>query len=183
MEQHAFTEKDAEFFLSHFAERKVRKRQFLIQPGFVEKYINFVVKGTFKGYVINKEGNEQTILLATDGWWITDLYSYIHKTPATMFVEAIEDSIVLQLNPENEHILRTHSTQFANFFINTMQGGLAATQHRITDGFMLTAEERYKKFAVKYPEFLQRVPQYTVASYLGITTQYLSRIKSKLLKC
>jgi len=93
----------------------------------------------------------------------------------------MEDSIVLQLNNENEHFLRKHSTHFANFFINTIQGGLAEMKKRITDGLMLTAEECYKQYAEKYTQIIQHVPQYTVASYLGITTQYLSRIRNKLL--
>jgi CRP-like cAMP-binding protein len=177
--KHSFTEKEADFFVSHFTKRKVKKRQFIIQPDFIAKYRVFVAQGTFKAYVIDKNGQEQVISLAMDGWWISDPNSFIYQQPATMFVEALEDSIILQLDFENEQILKSHSHKFETFFRTTAERGLAFTQRRLIASLTLTAEERYEQFAQKYPDFLQRVPQFAIASYLGMTTQYLSRIRNK----
>ncbi|MFT4857287.1 MAG: CRP-like cAMP-binding protein [Algoriphagus sp.] len=177
--KHSFTEKEADFFVSHFTKRKVKKRQFIIQPDFIAKYRVFVAQGTFKAYVIDKNGQEQVISLAMDGWWISDPNSFIYQQPATMFVEALEDSIILQLDFENEQILKSHSHKFETFFRTAAERGLAFTQRRLIASLTLTAEERYEQFAQKYPDFLQRVPQFAIASYLGMTTQYLSRIRNK----
>jgi CRP-like cAMP-binding protein len=182
IEKYSFTEKEADFFVSHFTERKVKKRQFIIQPDFIAKYRIFVSQGTFKAYVIGNDGQENTISLAMDGWWISDPNSYIYQKPATMFVEALEDSIICQLDFENEQILKSHSHKFETFFRTVAEKGLAFMQRRLIASLTLTAEERYEQFAEKYPDFLQRVPQFAIASYLGMTTQYLSRIRNKQTK-
>ena len=179
IEKHSFTEKEADFFVSHFTERKVKKRQFIIQPEFIAKYRVFVVQGAFKAYVIGNDGQENTISLAMDGWWISDPNSYLYQKPATMFVEALEDSVIFQLNFENEQILKAHSHKFETFFRTVAERGLAFMQRRLIASLTLTAEERYKQFSESYPEFLQRVPQFSIASFLGMTTQYLSRIKNQ----
>lgn len=182
IEKHSFTEKEADFFVSHFTERKVKKRQFIIQPDFIAKYRVYVVQGTFKAYVIGNDGQENTISLAMDGWWISDPNSFIYQQPATMFVEALEDSVILQLDFENEQILKAHSHKFETFFRNVAERGLAFMQRRLIASLTLAAEERYEQFAEKYPDFLQRVPQFAIASYLGMTTQYLSRIRKNQTK-
>jgi CRP-like cAMP-binding protein len=179
IKKHSFTEEEAAFFVAHFTERKVKKRQFIIQPDFIAKYRVFVAQGTFKAYVIDKNGQEQVISLAMNGWWISDPNSFIYQQPATMFVEALEDSIILQLGFENEQILKAYSHQFETFFRTVAERGLAFMQRRLIASLTLTAEERYEQFAKKHPQFLQRVPQYSIASYLGMTTQYLSRIRKK----
>jgi CRP-like cAMP-binding protein len=176
-EKYSFTVKDADFFVSHFRERKVKKRQYIIQPDFIAKYRVFVAQGTFKAYVIDKNGQEQVVSLAIDGWWISDPNSFVYQQPATMFVEALEDSIILQLDFENEQILKAHSHQFESFFRTVAERGLAFMQRRLIARLALNAEERYEQFAEKYSKFLQRVPQFAIASYLGMTTQYLSRIR------
>lgn len=182
IEKYAFTEKEADFFVAHFKERRVKKRQYIIQPDFVAKYRIFVVQGGFKAYVIDKEGQENTISLAIENWWISDPNSYIYQQPATMFVEALEDSIILQLDFENEQLLKAHSHKFETFFRSVAERGLAFMQRRLIASLTLTAEERYQQFSEKYPAFLQRVPQFAIASYLGMTTQYLSRIRKKQTK-
>ena len=181
-EKYSFTEKEADFFVSHFTERKVKKRQFISQPDFIAKYRVYVVQGTFKAYVIGNDGQENTISLAMDGWWISDPNSYIYQQPATMFVEALEDSLILQLDFENEQILKSHSHKFETFFRTVAERGLAFMQRRLIASLTLAAEERYEQFAEKYPDFLQRVPQFAIASYLGMTTQYLSRIRKNQTK-
>ncbi|MGK0296082.1 MAG: CRP-like cAMP-binding protein, partial [Ulvibacter sp.] len=96
--------------------------------------------------------------------------------------EALEDSLILQLDFENEQILKSHSHKFETFFRTVAERGLAFMQRRLIASLTLAAEERYEQFAEKYPDFLQRVPQFAIASYLGMTTQYLSRIRKNQTK-
>lgn len=178
----SLTKKEADFFVGHFKKRKIKKKQYVIQPDFIAKYRIHVIKGAFRAYVIGNDGQEHTISLAMDGWWISDPNSYIYQKPATMFVEAIEDSIILQLDYESEQILKAHSHKFETFFRTAAERGFAFMQRRLIASLTLTAEERYEQFAKTYPDFLQRVPQYAIASYLGMTTEYLSRIRNKKTK-
>ena len=182
IELHSLTKKEADFFVGHFKKNKIRKKQFIIQPDFIAKYRNYILKGTFRAFVIGNDGQEHTISLAMDGWWISDPNSYIYQQPATMFVEALEDSIIFQLDNKSEQVLKAHNHKFETFFRTTAERGLAFMQRRLIASLTLTAKQRYEQFAEKYPDFSQRVPQYAIASYLGMTTQYLSRIRNKNVK-
>jgi CRP-like cAMP-binding protein len=160
----------------------VKKRQFIVQPDYIAKHRNYVVKGAFRSYVIGNDGQEHTINLAIDDWWITDSNSFIYQKPATMFVVALEDSVLLQLDFKNEQKLKLHSHKFETFFRTAAERGLTFLQRRITSRHTLTAEQRYEEFVNEYPQFLQRIPQYVLASYLGMTTEYLSKIRNNKLK-
>ena len=181
-ETYSLTSKESEFFMSHFKKRSVRKKQFVIQPDFIAQYRFYIVKGAFRAFVIGKDGQEHVISLAIEDWWITDPNSLIYQQPATMFVEALEDSVILQLDHKSEMMLKSHSHKYESFFRTTAERGLAYMQRRLIAGLTMTAEERYEQFAEKYPDFLQRVPQYIIASHLGMTTQYLSRIRKENVK-
>jgi CRP-like cAMP-binding protein len=137
------------------------------------------LQGAFRAYVVADEGQEHTITFAIDDWWITDYNSYIFQQPATMFVVALEDSIILQLDYEKEQELKLQNHKFETFFRIMAERGLAAQQRRIISNLTQTAEERYETFSNKYPQIVQRVPQYALASYLGMTTEFLSRIRNK----
>ena len=182
IELHSLTKEEADFFVGHFKKNKIKKKQFIIQPDFIAKYRNYILKGTFRAFVIGNDGQEHTISLAMDGWWISDPNSYIYQQPATMFVEALEDSIIFQLDYKSEQVLKAHNHKFETFFRTTAERGLAFMQRRLISSLTLTAKQRYEQFAEKYPDFSQRVPQYAIASYLGMTTQYLSRVRNKNIK-
>jgi CRP-like cAMP-binding protein len=173
------TEEEKEIFSSCFKEVKIKKRQFIVQPNFVAKHRYYVSKGAFRAYVVADEGQDHTITFAIDDWWITDYNSYIFQQPATMFVVALEDSIILQLDYENEQELKLQNHKFETFFRIVAERGLAFQQRRIISNLIYTAEERYENFVSKYPLIVQRVPQYALASYLGMTTEFLSRIRNK----
>jgi CRP-like cAMP-binding protein len=173
------TEAEKELFSSCFKEVKIKKRQFIVQPNFVAKHRNYVLKGAFSAYVVADEGQEHTITFAIDDWWITDYNSYIFQQPATMFVVALEDSVILQIDYEKEQDLKLQNHKFETFFRIVAERGLASQQRRIISNLTQTAEERYENFVSKYPLVIQRVPQYALASYLGMTTEFLSRIRNK----
>jgi len=143
-EAYSFTEKETSLFVSHFEKRKVKKKQFVIQPDFVAKHRIYVVKGAFRAYVIGENGQEHTISLAIESWWINDPISYLKQLPATMFVEALEDSIIMQLNYENELLLKANNHTFETFFRIAAERGFAFTYRRLTSTLTHTAQERYE---------------------------------------
>jgi CRP-like cAMP-binding protein len=161
-----------------FKEVKVKKRQFIVQPNFVANYRNYVVHGAFRSYVVADEGQEHTIAFAIDDWWITDYNSYIFQKSATMFVVALEDSTIMQIDYDKEKELKASHQKFETFFRTIAERGLAFYQRRLISNLTQTAEERYNEFESKYPLISQRVPQYALASFLGMTTEYLSKLRN-----
>lgn len=178
----ALSEEEIHQFISEFKITKVKKRQFIIQPDFVAKYRTYIVKGALRAYVVSGQGQEHTISFAIEDWWISDYNSYIYQQPATMFVVALEDAVLLQLDFESETKLKNANTKFETFFRITAERTAASFQRRIIMNLTATAEERYESFIKKYPSIVQRVPQYSLASYLGMTTEFLSKIRNNKLK-
>lgn len=173
------TDEDVQFLNSIVKVTKVKKRQFIVQPDFVCKYRTYVVSGTFRAYLIGKEGQEHTIAFAIDDWWISDYNSYIFQQPATLFVEALEDSIIIQLDYNAEQLLKESHSKFEKFFRIITERSFAFLQKRMLSALSKTAEERYEEFIEKYPIILNRVPQYALASYLGMSSEFLSKIRNK----
>ena len=173
------TDEESQVFSDSFKEVKVKKRQFIVQPNYTTKHRHYVLKGAFRAYVVADEGQDHTITFAIDDWWITDYNSYIFQQPATMFVVALEDSTILQIDFEKEQELKKSNHKFETFFRIIAERGLASQQRRIISNLTQTAEERYKNYVAKYPLIVQRVPQYALASYLGMTSEFLSRIRNK----
>lgn len=166
-------------FCSCFKKANIKKRQFLVQPDFTAKHRYYVVEGCFRAYVVNDEGQEHTIQFAIDDWWITDYNSYIFQQPATMFVVALEDSNVLQIDYNSERELKNREHQFETFFRILAEGTAAYMARRVITNLTKTAEERYLLFLEQYPTIVNRVPQYALASFLGMTTEYLSKLRKK----
>ncbi|MFY0255231.1 Crp/Fnr family transcriptional regulator [Chitinophaga sp. 30R24] len=173
---------EAEMMFASFREKRVKKRQLIVQPGFVARSRHLVVKGAFRAYVVDEKGEDRTIQLAIDDWWITDYNSYVFQAPATMFVVALEDSIILELGYEEEQSLKNSSRLVETFFRIKAERWAAFLQRRIIAGLTQSAEERYLDFLEKYPLLVQRMPQYVLASYLGMTTEFLSKIRHHKLK-
>ena len=128
------------------------------------------------------EGQEHTIQLAVENWWISDYNSYIYQQPASMFVVAMEDCILLQISFEEEQNLKASNYKFETFFRAMAERSTAFMQRRLITNLTKSAEERYDLFLESYPLIVQRVPQYALASYLGITTQFLSKIRNQKVK-
>lgn len=175
----SLTDDEAATFCSAFREVKIKNRQFIVQPDFIVKNRNYVLEGAFRAYVVDDNGQESTIAFAIEDWWITDYNSYILQKPATMFVVALEDSIILEISYDKEQALKQQNHKFETFFRIRAERTAAFMQQRIISNLTLSAEERYKDFITKYPQIVQRVPQYALASYLGMTTEFLSRIRNK----
>lgn len=173
------TDEEALQFASFFREKTLRKKQLIVQPGFVAQHRFYVTEGALRSFITNPLGDETTIALAAADWWITDYNSYIYQQPATLFVEAVTKSTVLQLSFEDEAILKNMNPKFEMFFRIIAERGLAAQQRRLITNLTQSAEERYVTFAAAYPQFVNLIPQYIIASFLGMSTEFLSKIRNK----
>ncbi len=173
------TEEDENQLIAIAKLHYVKKRQFLAQPGFVCTHQIFVLKGALRSYFVTQNGEDHTIQFAIEDWFISDFNSYISQTPGSLFVEAMEESEVV-LIPYNEvEELCSNNPKFERFFRMSAQRAFAFSQRRILSNLDKTAAERYSEFSTLYPQIVNRVPQYTLASYLGITPEFLSKIRNK----
>lgn len=173
------TKDESDYFVSLLRIKKVKRKQFIVQPDFICQERSYVVQGALRSYLIGSNGKEHTVTLAIENYWISDLSSFIFQEPATLFVEALEDSKLIQLSYTNEQMLLKNVPNFERFFRITSQNTAAAFQKRTLSGLSMTAEERYYEFLNKFPNLLSRFPQYIIASYLGVTTQFLSKIRNQ----
>jgi CRP-like cAMP-binding protein len=173
------SDEEALEFSAPFKEVKIRKRQFIVQPGFVATSRWFVIEGALRAYVVGEDGRDYTIKLAIEGWWITDFNSYIFQRPANMFVVAMEDCVLLRLGFEEEKKLKAQNYSYETFFRILAERATASMLRQITMNLTQTAEQRYNYFMEKYPLMAERLPQYVIASYLGMTTEFLSKIRNQ----
>ncbi|MEP3371932.1 MAG: Crp/Fnr family transcriptional regulator [Maribacter dokdonensis] len=167
-------------FISILKTTKIKRRQFIDQPNQISQYRNYVVKGSFRSYFIDNQGKEHTIQIAIEDWFVSDFYSYITQTPATLFVEALEDSIILQMTYDDIEGLCKKIHGLSEFFRVTTEKAFAFSRKRALSNLSMTAEERYLEFNDRYPSIVKRVPQYALASYLGMSAEFLSKIKKRI---
>jgi CRP-like cAMP-binding protein len=175
------TDDEVTFFKSLLRPRKLRKRQYLLQAGDVARFENFVSKGLLRAYTVDKTGHEHIVMFAAEGWWISDLYSFLSGTPATLHIDALEDSEVLSIEKPDLEKLYAEVPKFDRLMRILLQNAFVANQQRILASISQTAEERYLSFVKKNPSLEQRIPQVQVASYLGMTPETLSRIRRQRL--
>ncbi len=176
------TSEEEEYLGSILRVIKVRKKQAVCQPGFICRHKSFVFQGAMRAYIVDGDGQEHTITLAIEDWWISDFSSYVFQQSATQFVEAMEDSIIVQIEFHAEEELLAKYPRFEKYFRILSQRALAFLQTRVLSTISTTAEERYAAFVKNYPQIVSRTPQYALASYLGITTEFLSKIRNGRLK-
>lgn len=159
---------------------RIKKRQFLDQPGFTSAYRNYVVKGAFRSFFVDDEGKDHTVQIAVDDWFVSDFHSYITQTPATLFVEALEDSVIFQMKYDDIEGLCAKSHNMSEYFRITTERAFAYARKRALSNISKSAEERYLEFLELYPGIVQRVPQKVIASYLGMSAEFLSKIRAQL---
>jgi CRP-like cAMP-binding protein len=160
--------------------RRYLKGQFLVQQGDVCRYESFVLSGCLKTFYIDNEGGEHIVMFAIEDWWTADLGSFITQTPADYNIQCIENSELIQFTYENLEELYLKIPKLERFFRIIIQKAFAASQKRIIRNLSLPAKERYLKFIAEYSQIEQRVPQYMIASYLGISKEFLSKIRNEM---
>ena len=176
----SLTKEQENYFLSLLKNKKVRKKLFLSQEGDISKGPFFVTKGILRSYTVDKNGFEHVLQFAPPGWWIADMYSLITQQPGSLSIDAVEDSDVLLLPKQELDKLYNEIPAFERFFRILAENALVTFQQRLIDNLSLTAKERYENFCKRYPLLIERLPQKQVASYIGVTPEFLSKmLKSK----
>lgn len=167
-------------FTSLLRPRSLRKRQYLLQAGDVFRYECFVTKGCLRTYETDDKGQDHIVHFAFEDWWTGDLDSFLTGQPSSYTIDALEDSEILMIDRQQLEQLYQEIPAFNKFFRILMQNALIAMQRRIGENLRLSAEERYRAFTQRYPQFEQRLSLRQIAAYLGITPESLSRIRKQL---
>ena len=161
--------------------RSYLKGQYVVQQGDICNYECFILSGCTKTFHLDSEGHEHVIMFSIEDWWSSDMGSFITQTPADFSVQCIEPTKMVQISYGDAEALYKEIPKLERFFRKIVEKAFVASQKRIVRNFSLSAKERYLYFKSKYSEIERRVPQYQIASYLGITKEFLSKLKSELL--
>jgi CRP-like cAMP-binding protein len=172
-----FSEEEFAFMEPLFIPRELPAGAFLQRGGEVATHATFVATGCLRSYVIDAKGKEHIVQFAPEDWWLADNNSLMSGTPSQYFVDAIEDSTVLLLDPPSHQQIVEHVPGYAASFRSGLQRHAAAKDQRIVSALSTSADERYEEFLRTYPSIAQRVPQWMLASYLGVSPETLSRIR------
>ena len=176
------TDEEKQAVRKSFSEKRVKRRQFILQEGDVCKLNTFVVEGCFRMYMLDENGKEHNLQFAIENWWIGDIASFHSEEPSRLNIEAIENSIILQIKKEDQLRLFVDYPKFNRIFRIFTENELASYQRRVIQNISSTAEERYIDFINRYPDFVNRISNVQIASFLGITPEFLSTIRKKLSK-
>ena len=175
-------EEEISWFISIIKQQQVSKKELILREGQICKNISFVHSGILRAYHLDKEGKEATIMFALKDWWITDMFGFINQQPAMLNIEAVENTCIFQLQKKDLDKLYHKVPKFERFFRIIMQNAYIREQLRIIQNLTLTAEERYNNFLAKYPQVAKNVTQKQIATYLGITPEFLSTIRGNKIK-
>lgn len=169
-------------FLSKVETKHFKSKTLLLNAGEICKYSYFVNSGLLRSFNINDNIVEHVLSFACKGWWIGDMYSLLSQKPGNLFIEVLEDAEVVLLSKENQEILYTKIPKLERFFRILAENSLVTHQERLMDNLSLTAEERFEKMCKKYPTLIQKIPQKHIASYIGVTPEFFSKMKNRMLK-
>ena len=178
----SLTPQEQALFLSKTETKQFKTKTILLSAGEVATCTYFVNSGILRSFNINDNIIEHVLHFACEGWWIGDMYSYISGKPGKLFIEVLEDSEVVIITKENHQKLYQEIPKLERFFRILAENSLVSHQERLMDNLSLTAEERFEKFCSKYPTLIQKVPQKHIASYIGVTPEFFSKMKSRMLK-
>jgi len=166
--------------LSFFQVLEISKKENLTLSGEICRSLYFVQKGCLRKFFINEKGVEQTTEFAIENWWITDTFAYERQAKSSFTIQSVERSTVLVIDLQSqEKLLKKHAVM-ERYFRMIYQRAYAAAERRIRYLYEMSREELYIHFSTQYPWFIQRIPQYLIASFLGFTPEYLSEIRAKL---
>lgn len=174
------TTEEIETLQTFWKQKRLAKNEYLVRNGEVCKYDSFVISGSFKAFYIHPEtGKEEILFFAIEDWWATDLDSFANQTASNYSIQALEESVIQQISYQSFEKLLLAIPKLERYFRIILQGYVASIQKRIILANAHSAEERYNDFLIKYPKMVQKIPQYLIASYLGITPEFLSKLRSK----
>jgi CRP/FNR family transcriptional regulator, anaerobic regulatory protein len=175
----ALTADEEQIVIGHVRVLSIKKKAWLLTEGQICRSSYFVEKGCLRMYYITDKGTEQITQFALENWWLADYMSLIMQKPSPFFIQAVEDAQVVALDQHKQEELLVLVPKMERYFRLMMQRGYAAMQTRVKYMHDYSKEEVYHQFSGHFPDFVQRVPQYMLASYLGLTPEYLSEIRKK----
>jgi CRP-like cAMP-binding protein len=165
--------------LPHFKLLQVVKGKPTLRAGETAMHASFVIKGLFRTYVLDGNGQEHILQFSLPGWWCGDLGSFTSGSPSRFNVEALEDAEILQISRSSWDVLVSDVPAFAQYQLRIMENNLVAVQNRLVESISLDARTRYDHMLAHFPDIFQRVPQYMIASYLGMSRETLSRVRRR----
>ncbi len=174
--------KEELLFLSKIETKHYKAKTIVLDAGHICKHSYFVNSGLLRSFTINDNIVEHVLSFACEGWWIGDMYSLLSQKPGNLFIEVLEDAEVVLLSKENQEQLYLEIPKLERFFRIIIENALVANQERLMDNLSLSAEERFDKFCKKYPTLIQKIPQKQIASFIGVTPEFFSKMKSRLLR-
>ncbi|MBK8956643.1 MAG: Crp/Fnr family transcriptional regulator [Saprospiraceae bacterium] len=167
---------------NYFKERRIKRRQFILQEGDICKHNTFIAEGCFRMYLVDEKGKEHNLQFAIEHWWIGDIGSFHSGEPSKLYIEALENSIILQIKKEDQLKLFADYPKFNRIFRVLAENAMVSLQHRVLQNISSTAEGRYLDFLNRYPHFFNRISNVQIASYLGVSPEFLSTIRKKITK-
>ncbi|MBF4488132.1 Crp/Fnr family transcriptional regulator [Flavobacterium sp. CSZ] len=156
----------------------IKKKELVLEEGQICNMLYFIIKGCMRQYIINDKGIEQTLQFGIENWWITDYLSYHNHIPSHFYIQAVEKSEVIAIEKSTLESILFQIPKLERYFRIVAQKSFGAAQMRIKFLFTMSAEERYHHFNGLHPEFVQRVPQYMLASYLDFSAEFMSKIRA-----
>ncbi|MEQ9229871.1 MAG: Crp/Fnr family transcriptional regulator [Cyclobacteriaceae bacterium] len=174
------SESDTELVIDAYKPVRLNKKDYLLKKGDPANHMRFVADGCLKAFSVDEAGTEHVLQFGIKGWWVNDLYGFLTQRPATFFIQAITDSVVLQIHRDRLNQLYDDVPMMDRFYRIKTQNGYVALQERTIHSMSQTAEQRYLEFVNRYRYMEQQIPQYMIASYLGITPEHLSTIRKKI---
>lgn len=174
-------ENSIEVLLRHVQHITLKKKEFLLKEGQICRSVYFVEKGCLRMFFIDNKITEQITQFALEHWWISDFMSFTNHKPSEYFIQTVEKSEIIVIDEQSFEALLKELPEMERYFRIVMQRAWAASQLRVKYMYELSKEEFYYHFCTSFPEFVQRVPQYMIASYLGLTPEYVSELRKKKL--
>ncbi|RZJ66801.1 MAG: Crp/Fnr family transcriptional regulator [Flavobacterium sp.] len=162
-----------------FKPRLYRKKQYVLQQGDVCNQFNFVVRGCLRMYKVDEKGSLHIIQFAPENWWLMNIGSFHGRLASELDIDAVEDTMVLQISYENLILLYTEAPKFNLIFRVLIENSFVSLQRRLLQNISSTAEDRYLSFLQSYSQLTNRLPQTQIAAFLGITPEFLSRLRNK----
>ena len=177
----SFSKKEIGIIESVFHKATLTKGSLLLKPGEIADAQYYILEGCLRSFYVDIHGKEHTVQFGISDWWISDYTSFFSDTKSIMHIEVIQDAVVYKISKADKEYLYQQIPKIESFFRVKLERAFAAFQRRILSGLSLTAKERYLRFIKRYPNIEKSVKNYHIASYLGITTQSLSRIRKELI--
>jgi CRP-like cAMP-binding protein len=173
-------ETDKVFLESRVIQRSVKRRQFILQEGFPCKHYTFIISGCFKMFGVDSKGTEHNIQFAIENDWIADIGSFHSGKSSKLFIEAVEPAVILQIEQKDLYFLYNNIPKLNQIFKVIVENKYVELQNRVLQNISSTALERYLAFQEQYPTLALRLPNTQIASYLGITPEFLSKIRKDI---